>query len=68
MNEELETLTASLKHAAHIIAGILADIEAGTYTPEQAAQDHEGILYNEGISFMTDLEEYALSEPIGLDN
>lgn len=58
-NSELESLAESLRHAIHYLNGILADIEAGTYTRSVAAIDLEALTGNEPLAFMSDLHQYA---------
>ena len=59
MGEELETLAASLRHAIHYLTGIVADIDAGTYTREDAATDLDAITGSESFGFVGDLDTYA---------
>lgn len=59
MNEELESLEESLKHAIHVLAGVLADVQTGTYTQEQAALDAENLMYTEGLDFISTLTAYS---------
>lgn len=59
MGEELQTLAASLRHAIHYLTGMVADIEAGTYTRESAAADLDAITGSESFGFVGDLDTYA---------
>lgn len=61
-DEILTDLSESLKHAIHILSGILSDIELGEYTQDQAQTDYENLMWNEGIDFMSALESYALHQ------
>jgi len=60
IGETLTDLEESLKHAIHILTGILNDVATREYTQEQAQVDYENLMWNEGIDFMSALETYAL--------
>lgn len=62
MSEELESLAASLRGAVRYLSGMLADIEAGNYTPEAAAADYDAITGSEAFGFVSDLDTYASKE------
>jgi hypothetical protein len=57
--EALESLRDSLRDAQRVIAAILADVDGGSYTPEEAAADYELLTTNEPFSFIGDLGTYA---------
>ena len=59
MNEELETLAESVRHAVRYLSGMLQDIESGTYTREDAAADLDAITGSESFGFIGDLDTYA---------
>jgi hypothetical protein len=48
-----------LRDAQRVIAAILADVDGGSYTPEEAAADYELLTTNEPFSFIGDLGTYA---------
>lgn len=62
LDEKLADLGESLKHAIHILNGILSDIELGEYTQEQAQTDYENLMWNEGIDYMSTLQSYSLNQ------
>jgi DNA relaxase NicK len=58
--EELrEELTESLEGSIRILQSILDDVKNGIYGPEQAQMDHENLMFNDGINFMSVIEEIA---------
>jgi len=62
IDEKLADIGESLKHAIHILTGILGDIELGEYTQEQAQADYENLMWNEGIDYMGAIQSYSLSQ------
>lgn len=56
LNQELES---SLTDTIHVLQGILNEVKAGSYTPEQAGMDHENLMFSEGIDFMSIIGEIA---------
>ncbi len=59
MEEQLETLRGSLAAAVRYLSGIVADIDAGTYTRDAAAADYDAVTGSEAFGFIADLENYA---------
>lgn len=57
--EALQDVKASLTHAIHVLQGILDDVNAGTYSTEQAELDVENLLMTEGLDFISTLQDYA---------
>ncbi len=57
--EELLDVKESLTHAIHVLQGILNDVNAGTYSTEQAKLDVENLLMTEGLDFISTLQDYA---------
>lgn len=59
MNEQLETLRGSLAAAVRYLSGIIADIDAGTYTRGAAVADYDAVTGSEAFGFIADLDIYA---------
>ena len=57
--EELLDVKESLTHAIRVLQAILDDVNAGTYSPEQAELDVENLLMTEGLDFISTLQDYA---------
>ena len=55
----LNDVEESLKHAIHVLNGILDDVKSGTYTQEQAAMDAENLMMTEGLDFISAISDYA---------
>ena len=58
-SQEVEALQESLFHAIHVLNGILEDVKRGNYTPEMAARDYENITMNEGLDYMSAIQDVA---------
>lgn len=58
-SEEVESLQESLLHAIRVLNGILEDVARGDYTPEMAARDYENLTMNEGLDYMSAIQDVA---------
>ena len=58
-SEEVEALQESLFHAIRVLNGILEDVTRGDYTPEMAARDYENLTMNEGLDYMSAIQDVA---------
>lgn len=59
---DIEDVRESLKHAIHVLTGILEDAKSENYTREQAALDVENLTTTEGLDFVSALTNYAGEE------
>lgn len=59
MQEQLETLRGSLAAAVRYLSGMIADIDAGTYTPDDATADLDALTGSEAFGFIGDLDTLA---------
>lgn len=59
VQEALDELQDSLKHAIHYLTAILDELNAGSYTPKKASEDYENLLWAEGIDFISQLSSLA---------
>lgn len=54
LKEELQT---SITDTIRILQAILEDVKNGIYGPEQARMDYENMMYNDGINFMSIIDD-----------
>jgi len=58
--ERLEHIIESLKHIVHYANGVLADINAGKFTPAEARRTVEEMVTSEGFDFISAIEDYGM--------
>jgi DNA relaxase NicK len=54
-----QDLESSIGDTIRILQSVLDDVKNGIYGPEQAKMDHENMMFNDGINYMSIIDDIA---------